>query len=187
MLCEGSVCAMFGVQTCKTPPVLVLARYTCHLGLIQGTQEGTNIMACSLFIISSRNGCEHYHCLLFVVLCAYLQHLSRVYLYAVLCVPFECVFCVYFQFVFCFLFLVCVLFLFLVCVMCRCTLASLRSAGARFARCGRFAAAAAASRPQAITPNIIVFVVRGLTFVNVSALALEMLRFRIGSMSLDMQ
>ena len=35
---------------------------------------------------------------------------------------------------------------------------------------GRFAAAAAASRPQAISPNIIVFVVRGLTFVNVSAL-----------------
>ena len=68
------------------------------------------------------------------------------------------------------LFLVCVLFLFLVCVMCLCTLASLRSAGARFARCGRFAAAAAASRPQAITPNIIVFVVHGLTFVNVSAL-----------------
>ena len=68
------------------------------------------------------------------------------------------------------LFLVCVLFLFLVCVMCLCTLASLRSAGARFARCGRFAAAAAASRPQAITPNIIVFIVRGLTFVNVSAL-----------------
>ena len=61
-------------------------------------------------------------------------------------------------------FLVCVLFLFLVCVMCLCTLASLRSAGARFARCGRFAAAVA------ITPNIIVFVVRGLTFVNVSAL-----------------
>ena len=71
------------------------------------------------------------------------------------------------------LFLVCVLFLFLVCVMCLCTLASLRSAGARFARCGRFAAAAAASRPQAITPNIIVFVVRGLTFVNVSALEIE--------------
>ena len=45
-------------------------------------------------------------------------------------------------------FLVCVLFLFLVCVMCLCTLASLRSAGARFARCGRFAAAAAASRPH---------------------------------------
>ena len=41
---------------------------------------------------------------------------------------------------------------------------------ARFARCGRFAAAAAASRPQAISTNIIVFVVRGLTFVNVSAL-----------------
>ena len=68
------------------------------------------------------------------------------------------------------LFLVCVLFLFLVCVMCLCTLASLRSAGARFARCGRFAAAAAASRPQAITPNIIVFIVHGLTFMNVSAL-----------------
>ena len=59
---------------------------------------------------------------------------------------------------------------FLVCVMCLCTLASLRSAGARFARCGRFAAAAAASRPQAITPNIIVFVVHDLTFMNVSAL-----------------
>ena len=71
-------------------------------------------------------------------------------------------------------FLVCVLFLFLVCIMCLCTLASLRSAGARFARCGRFAAAAAASRPQAITPNIIVFVVRGLTFVNVSALVVCM-------------
>ena len=39
-----------------------------------------------------------------------------------------------------------------------------------FARCGRFAAVTAASRPQAISPNIIVFVVRGLTFVNVSAL-----------------
>ena len=48
-------------------------------------------------------------------------------------------------------FLVCVLFLFLVCVMCLCTLASLRSAGARFARCGRFAAAAAASRPPGTT------------------------------------
>ena len=35
---------------------------------------------------------------------------------------------------------------------------------------GRFAAAAAASRPQAISPNIIVFVVHGLTFMNVSAL-----------------
>ena len=43
---------------------------------------------------------------------------------------------------------------------------------ARFARCGRFAAAAAASRPQAITPNIIVFIVHGLTFMNVSALGL---------------
>ena len=41
---------------------------------------------------------------------------------------------------------------------------------ARFARCGRFAAAAAASRPQAISTNIIVFVVRGLTFANVVAL-----------------
>ena len=80
-----------------------------------------------------------------------------------------CVLCLFLVCVL-FLFLVCVLFLFLVCVMCLRTLASLRSAGARFARCGRFAAAAAASRPQAITPNIIVFVVRGLTFVNVSAL-----------------
>ena len=35
---------------------------------------------------------------------------------------------------------------------------------------GRFAAAAAASRPQAISPNIIVFIVHGLTFMNVSAL-----------------
>ena len=34
---------------------------------------------------------------------------------------------------------------------------------------GRFAAAAAALRPQAISPNIIVFVVHGLTFVNASA------------------
>ena len=42
---------------------------------------------------------------------------------------------------------------------------------ARFARCGRFAAAAAAARPQAISTNMIVFVVRGLTFVNVIALA----------------
>ena len=41
---------------------------------------------------------------------------------------------------------------------------------ARFARCSHFAAAAAASRPQATSPNIIVFVVRGLTFVNVVVL-----------------
>ena len=47
---------------------------------------------------------------------------------------------------------------------------SLRSLRPLRGRCGRFAAAAAASRPQAITPNIIVFIVRGLTFVNVSAL-----------------
>ena len=63
---------------------------------------------------------------------------------------------------------------FLVCVMCgvwtrrtrapRVWLASLAS--------GRFAAAAVASLPQAISPNIIVFVVRGLTFVNVVALDL---------------
>ena len=59
---------------------------------------------------------------------------------------------------------------FLVCVMCLCTLASLRSLRPLHGRCGRFVAAAAASRPRAITPNIIVFVVRGLTFVNVSAL-----------------
>ena len=64
---------------------------------------------------------------------------------------------------------------FLVCVMCgvytrrtrapRVWLASLAS--------GRFAAVAAASRLQAISPNIIVFVVRGLTFVNVSALGIK--------------
>ena len=41
---------------------------------------------------------------------------------------------------------------------------------ARFARCGRFAAAAAASQPQAISTNIIVFVVRCLTLANVVAL-----------------
>ena len=63
---------------------------------------------------------------------------------------------------------------FLVCVLCvvfrrvgpvlRCVwLASLGS--------GRFAAAVAASRLQAISPNITVFVVLGLTFMDVSALA----------------
>ena len=35
---------------------------------------------------------------------------------------------------------------------------------------GRFEAAAAASLPQAISPNIIVLVVHGLTFMNVNAL-----------------
>ena len=47
---------------------------------------------------------------------------------------------------------------------------SLRSLRPLCGRCRRFAAAAAASRPQAITPNIIVFIVHGLTFMNVSAL-----------------
>ena len=47
---------------------------------------------------------------------------------------------------------------------------SLRSLRPLRGRCGRFAVAAAASRPQAITPNIIVFIVHSLTFMNVSAL-----------------
>ena len=115
-------------------------------------------------------GYEHYG--LFVVhnqLPKWVRTLSLFVVRCLICLFVACVTCLWLGCVMC-LFLVCVLFLFLVCVMCLCTLASLRSAGARFARCGRFAAAAAASRPQAITPNIIVFIVRGLTFVNVSAL-----------------
>ena len=53
---------------------------------------------------------------------------------------------------------------------------SLRSLRPLRGRCGRFAAAAAASRPQAITPNIIVFIVHGLTFMNVSALGITFCR-----------
>ena len=41
---------------------------------------------------------------------------------------------------------------------------------------GRFAAAAAASRPQAISPNTVVFVVHDLTFMNVDALDLKIER-----------
>ena len=46
-------------------------RITLILGT-EGTLEPPNIMACSLFVTSSRNEREHYHCSLFVVLCAYL-------------------------------------------------------------------------------------------------------------------
>ena len=122
------------------------------------------------YYLGHPGGYEHYG--LFVVhnqLPKWVRTLSLFVVRCLICLFVACVTCLWLGCVMC-LFLVCVLFLFLVCVMCLCTLASLRSAGARFARCGRFAAAAAASRPQAITPNIIVFIVRGLTFVNVSAL-----------------
>ena len=72
-------------------------------------------------------------------------------------------FCVYFKSVFCVVFSLCY-------VWCLDASNPRKRVLARFARCGRFAAAAAASRPQAISTNIIVFVVRGLTFVNVVAL-----------------
>ena len=68
------------------------------------------------------------------------------------CVYFESVLCVYSQSVLC--------EVFSPCYEC-----CLEASDPRSARVG------SASRPQAISPNIIVFVVRGLTFMNVSALA----------------
>ena len=45
-----------------------------------------------------------------------------------------------------------------------------RRVGSALRACGSLCSLAAALRPQAISPNIIVFVVCGLTFMNVSAL-----------------
>ena len=102
-------------------------------------------------LLGHPGGCEHYG--LFVVhnqLPKWVRTLSLFVVRCLICLFVACVTCLWLGCVMC-LFLVCVLFLFLVCVMCLCTLASLRSAGARFARCGRFAAAAAASRPPGTT------------------------------------
>ena len=92
--------------------------------------------------------------------------------------------CVYFQSVFCVYCSVCSVSFsglchvsifslrFLVCVMCGVQTRRARAPCVWLALLagGLFAAAAAALRQQAISPNIVVFVVRGLTFMNVSAL-----------------
>ena len=97
---------------------------------------------CSLIAyLGHPGGYEHYG--LFVVhnqLPKWVRTLSLFVVRCLICLFVACVTCLWLGCVMC-LFLVCVLFLFLVCVMCLCTLASLRSAGARFARCGRSAAA----------------------------------------------
>ena len=61
-----------------------------------------------------------------------------------------------------------------------------RRVGPALRACGSLRSLAAASRPLAISPNIIVFIVHSLTFMNVSALVIGWTYFIVDSVALTL-
>ena len=123
-----------------------------HSFAFWGTPKGMNIMVCSLFVTSFQRKGEHYHCLLFVGSICYVPifRLCSVSIFSLCSVS---------------IFSPCYV-VSLVCVRC----VVFRRVAPALRACGSLRLLAAASRSQGISPNILVFVVYGLTFMDVSAL-----------------